>query len=39
MQSIAISAVVGVLTFGMGLLGLYLRRLLPDVTCRWARAI
>jgi hypothetical protein len=30
MESITISAVVGVLTFGMGLLGLYLRRLLPE---------
>jgi hypothetical protein len=30
MESITISAGVGVLTFGMGLLGLYLRRLLPE---------
>jgi hypothetical protein len=30
MQSIGISAGVGILTFGMGLLGLYLRRLLPE---------
>jgi hypothetical protein len=30
MESISISAGVGVLTFGMGLLGLYLRRLLPE---------
>jgi hypothetical protein len=30
MENVIISAGVGVLTFGMGLLGLYLRRLLPE---------
>ena len=30
MASVAVSVAVGILTFGVGLLGLYLKRLVPE---------
>ena len=37
MASVSVSIGVAVLTFGVGLLGLYLKRLVPERTCPQAR--